>query len=117
MNRKLYLSTHFKFYYKTEGFVYRNKGNVYPIVASSYLEDDHQRMTILTRQASGVASLSSGQLDVSTVIHTSETSGRVGVGCIHERATSNQQVALSTAGKVSYTFRAKKSYKDCGLSV
>ena len=35
----------------------------------------------------------------------------------YERATPNQRVALSTAGKVPYTFRAEKSYQDSGLSV
>ena len=35
----------------------------------------------------------------------------------YERATPNQRVALSTVGKMPHTFRAEKSYQDCGLSV
>ena len=34
-----------------------------------------------------------------------------------QRATPNQRVALSPAGKVPFTFRADKSYQDCGVSV
>ena len=33
------------------------------------------------------------------------------------RATPNQRVALSPAAKVLFTFRADKSYQDCGVSV
>ena len=41
------------------------QGNVYPIVSSAYLQDGAKRLTVLTRQSSGVSSLSSGQMDVS----------------------------------------------------
>ena len=34
-----------------------------------------------------------------------------------QRATPNQRVALSPAGKVPFTFRADNSYQDCGVSV
>ena len=33
------------------------------------------------------------------------------------RATPNKRVALSPAAKVPITFRADKSYQDCGVSV
>ena len=35
----------------------------------------------------------------------------------YQRATPNKRVALSPAGKIPFTFRAAKSYQDCGLSV
>ena len=34
-----------------------------------------------------------------------------------QRATPNQQVSLSPAGKVPFTFRADNFYQDCGVSV
>jgi len=40
------------------------QGNVYPIVTSSFVQDGAKRVTLLTRQASGVSSLTSGQMDV-----------------------------------------------------
>ena len=42
------------------------QGNVYPIVTSSFVQDGAKRVTLLTRQASGVSSLTSGQMDVSS---------------------------------------------------
>ena len=41
------------------------QGNVYPIVSSAYLQDSKKRISLLTKQASGTASLQDGQLDVS----------------------------------------------------
>ena len=43
------------------------QGNVYPIVASAYLQDSKKRISLLTKQASGTASLQDGQLDVSLI--------------------------------------------------
>ena len=40
------------------------QGNVYPIVSSAYLQDSKKRISLLTKQASGTASLQDGQLDV-----------------------------------------------------
>lgn len=40
------------------------QGNVYPIVSSAYLQDSKKRVSLLTKQASGTASLQDGQLDV-----------------------------------------------------
>jgi hypothetical protein len=36
------------------------QGNVYPMPALSYIEDDHMRFTVLSGQPSGVACLKSG---------------------------------------------------------
>ena len=49
---------------------------------------------------------------ISSVLHlTTFRAGR------YERATPNQRVVPSSAGKVPYAFRAEKSYQDCSLSV
>lgn len=40
------------------------QGNYYPLAAGGYIQDDHVRMTILTGQPLGAASLSSGQFEV-----------------------------------------------------
>ena len=44
------------------------QGNVYPIVSSAYLQDSKKRISLLTKQASGTASLQDGQLDVSWTV-------------------------------------------------
>ncbi|CAF0930355.1 unnamed protein product [Adineta ricciae] len=40
------------------------QGNVYPMPAMAYIEDDHMRFSVLAGQPSGVASLKSGVVDV-----------------------------------------------------
>lgn len=42
------------------------QGNYYPLAAAGYIEDDRVRMTILSGQPLGAASMASGQLEVSS---------------------------------------------------
>lgn len=41
------------------------QGNYYPMAASAYIEDKRVRLTVTTAQPLGVASMASGQLEVS----------------------------------------------------
>jgi hypothetical protein len=41
------------------------QANYYPLSAATYIEDSDLRMTVLTRQPLGTASLSSGEIEVS----------------------------------------------------
>lgn len=40
------------------------QGNFYPLAAAGYIEDDNIRMSIITGQPLGAASMSSGQFEV-----------------------------------------------------
>lgn len=40
------------------------QGNYYPMAASAYIEDKKFRLTVITAQPLGVASMASGQLEV-----------------------------------------------------
>lgn len=41
------------------------QGNFYPLAAAGYIEDERVRMSIVTGQPLGAASMSSGQFEVS----------------------------------------------------
>ena len=43
------------------------QGNVYPMGSMAYIEDDSIRLTILSRQPSGIACLKSGKFNQTTV--------------------------------------------------
>lgn len=46
------------------------QGNYYPLAAAGYIEDERVRMTIVTGQPLGAASMSSGQFEVNTFVCT-----------------------------------------------
>jgi len=44
------------------------QANFYPLPSSTYIEDDKLRLTVLSKQPLGTASLSSGEIEVSARI-------------------------------------------------